>query len=49
MDSSYVPLSKPDEKLSAETNITGDPPAAGLKQAEVDPIQLSGSSIMVVD
>ena len=29
-DSSYVPLSKSDEKLSAEKNITGDPPAAGL-------------------
>ncbi len=30
IDSSYVPLSKPDEKLRAEKNNTGDPPAAGL-------------------
>ncbi len=30
MDSSYGPLSKSDEKLRAEKNNTGDPPAAGL-------------------
>ncbi len=30
MDSSYGALSKSDEKLRAEKNNTGDPPAAGL-------------------
>ena len=30
MDSSYGALSKSDEKLRAEKNYTGDPPAAGL-------------------
>ena len=33
MDSSYVPLSKSDEKLRAEKNITEDPPAPGLMVA----------------